>query len=57
MPRLSRELVEHWLPIKAGFRQYKQGAQNFKQEIIRTVKEEVDQLLQAGFIQPCKYVD
>jgi hypothetical protein len=57
MPRLSRELIEHWLPIKAGFRQYKQGARNFKQEIIRTVKEEVDQLLQAGFIQPCKYVD
>jgi hypothetical protein len=23
MPRLSRELIEHWLPIKAGFRLYK----------------------------------
>jgi hypothetical protein len=39
---LSRELIEHWLPIKAGFRPYKQGAQNFKLEIIRRVKEEVD---------------
>jgi hypothetical protein len=57
MPRLSRELVKHRLPIKAGFRPYKQGAQNFKLEIIRRVKEEVDQFLQAGFIQPCLYAD
>jgi hypothetical protein len=47
---LSMELVEHRLPIKAGFRMYKQGARNFKPEIIRRVKEKVDQLLQAGFI-------
>jgi hypothetical protein len=26
MPGLSRELIEHWLPIKASFRPYKQGA-------------------------------
>jgi hypothetical protein len=57
MPGLSRELVEHQLPIKVGFRPYKQGAWNFKPEIIRKVKEEVDRLLQAGFIQPCRYVD
>jgi hypothetical protein len=25
MPRLSRELVEHWLPIKKGFRPFKQN--------------------------------
>jgi hypothetical protein len=57
MPGLSRELIEHRLPIKAGFRPYKQGTQNFKPEIIERVKEEVDQLLQAGFIQPCRYAD
>jgi hypothetical protein len=50
MPGLSRELIKHYLPIKAGFRPYKQGAQNFKPEIVERVKEEVDQLLQAGFI-------
>jgi hypothetical protein len=50
MPRLSRELIEHWIPIKACFRPYKQGAQNFKPEIVGRVKEEVDRLLQAGFI-------
>jgi hypothetical protein len=57
MPGLSRELVEHQLPIKAGFRPYKQGARNFKPEIVRRVKDEVDRLLQGGFIQPCRYVD
>jgi hypothetical protein len=57
MPWLSRELIKHRLPIKGSFRPYKQGAQNFKPEIIERVKEEVDRLLQAGFIQPCRYVD
>jgi hypothetical protein len=42
MPGLSRKLVEHRLPIKASFRPYKKGAQNFKPEIIIRVKEEVD---------------
>jgi hypothetical protein len=57
MPGLNRELIEHRLPIKASFRPYKQGAQNFKPEIVRRVKEEVDRLLQAGFIQRCRYAD
>jgi hypothetical protein len=42
MPRVSREFIKHRLPIKAGFRPYKQGAQNFKLEIVESVKEEVD---------------
>jgi hypothetical protein len=42
MPGLSRELIKHQLPIKASFRLYKQGAQNFMPEIIKRVKEEVD---------------
>jgi hypothetical protein len=57
MPGLSRDLVEHRLPIKFSFRPYKQGAWNFKPEIIKRVKEEVDRLLQARFIQPCRFAD
>jgi hypothetical protein len=57
MVGLSREIVEHRLPIKAGFRPYKQGAQNFKLEIIKRLKEELDRLLQAGFIQQCRDAD
>jgi hypothetical protein len=57
MPGSRRELIEHRLPIKADFRPYKQGARNFKPEIIGRVKEEVDRLLQARFIQPCCYAN
>jgi hypothetical protein len=57
MPRLSRKLVEHRLPIKARFRPYIQGARNFKSNIIGRVKDEVDRLLQTGFIQPYMYTD
>jgi hypothetical protein len=53
MPGLSRELVEHRLPIKSGFKHYKQQAQRFNPIIHDQVKEEVERLLNAGFIQPC----
>jgi hypothetical protein len=55
MPGLSRELVEHRLPIKSGFRPYKQPARRFNPIIHDRVKEEVGQLLDAGFIRPCRY--
>jgi hypothetical protein len=57
MPVLSRELVEHRLPIKSGFRPYKQPAWRFNLIIHDQVKEEVEQLLDAGFIRPCQYAE
>jgi hypothetical protein len=57
MPVLSRELVEHRLPIKSGFRPYKQPAWRFNLIIHDQVKEELEQLLDAGFIRPCQYVE
>jgi hypothetical protein len=57
MPVLSRELVEHRLPIKSGFRPYKQPAWRFNLIIHDQVKEEVEQLLDAGFIRPCQYTE
>jgi hypothetical protein len=53
MPRLSREVVEHRLPIKYGFRPYKQPARRFNLIIHDRVKEEVERLLDARFIRPC----
>jgi hypothetical protein len=50
IPGLSRELVEHWLPIKSGFMPYKQPAQRFNPIIHDRVKEEVERLLDTGFI-------
>jgi hypothetical protein len=55
MSGLDRSLVEHRLLIKQGFRPYKQSVRNYSPKIIGQVKEEVDQLLKAGFIQPCRY--
>jgi hypothetical protein len=57
MPGLSRELVEHRLPIKSGFRPYKQPAQRFNLIIHNQVKEEVERLLDTRFIRPCRYAD
>jgi hypothetical protein len=42
MPGLSRELVEHRLPIKAGFKPYKQPAQRFNLIIHNWIREEVE---------------
>jgi hypothetical protein len=50
MPHLSQELGEHRLPIKSGFRPYKQPARRFNLIIHDWVNEVVEQLLDAGFI-------
>jgi ribonuclease HI len=57
MPGLSRDLVEHRLPIKAGFRPYKQPARKFNPKMYDRIKEEIGRLLKANFIKPCRYAD
>ena len=42
MPGLSRDLVEHHLPIKAGFRPYNQPARCFNLSIYDRIKEEIN---------------
>jgi hypothetical protein len=54
---LDWELVEHRLPIKRGFQPYKQPPKNFSQTVISEVKEEINRLLQAKFIRPCRYAE
>jgi hypothetical protein len=54
MPELDRALVEHRLPIKTGFCPHKQPARSFSPEIVDWIKE-IDMLLKAGFVQPCRY--
>ena len=39
MPGLSRDLVEHRLPIKGGFRPYKQHARRFNPALNDRIKE------------------
>jgi hypothetical protein len=57
MRGLSRELVEHRLPIKNGFRPYKQPARQFNPIIYDRVKEDINRLLDVKLIRPCRYVD
>jgi hypothetical protein len=54
---LSRELVEHRLPIKHGFRPHKQSPRCFNHDTYDRIKEEIDQMLKANFIRLCRYVE
>jgi hypothetical protein len=51
MPDLDRSIVEHRLPIKPGFRPYKQPPRKiYKDEVLADVKKELrDYLMQTSF--------
>jgi hypothetical protein len=58
MPGLDRSIVEHRLPIKPGFKPYKQPPRKIcKDEVLADVKKEVERLIEANFIRPCRYVE
>jgi hypothetical protein len=58
MPGLDRSIVEHRLPIKSGFKPYKQPPRKiYKDEVLADVKKDVERLLDANFIRPCRYVE
>jgi hypothetical protein len=58
MPGLDRSIVEHWLPIKSGFKPYKQPPWKiYKDEVLADVRKEVGRLLDANFIRPCRYAE
>jgi hypothetical protein len=54
---LSREIIEHRLPIKSGFRPFKQRARTFRPDLLPRIKDEIHRLLEANFIRPCRYVE
>jgi hypothetical protein len=58
MPGLDRSIVEHRLPIKPGFRPYKQPPRKiYKDEVLAAVKKEDERLIEANFIRPCRYAE
>jgi ribonuclease HI len=58
MPGLDRSIVEHRLPIKPGFKPYKQPPRKiYKDEVLTDVKKEVERLIKANFIRPCRYAE
>ena len=57
MPGLDRSIVEHRLPLKKGFRPFQQPARQMKAEVLEEVKKEIEKMLDAGFIRPCRYAE
>lgn len=57
MPGLSRSIVEHRLPIKSGYRPFKQALRRFRPEMLKDIKKEVTKLFKAKFIHPCRYTE
>lgn len=55
MPGLDRELVEHRLPIKPGFKPYQLPARRMSKEVELKVQDEIKKLFRAKFIRPCRY--
>ena len=57
LPGLDRTLVEHRLPIKKEHISHQQPPRRMANEVVLKVKEEVERLLQAGFIRPAMSVE
>jgi hypothetical protein len=58
MPGLDRSIVEHRLPIKPGFKPYEQPPRKiYKDEVLDDVKKQVERLIEAHFIRPCRYAE
>jgi hypothetical protein len=57
MPGLSHEIIEHRMPIKSGFRPFKQKARTFRLDLLPRIKDEIHRLLEANFIRPCRYAE
>src|ERR1044072_4766820 len=57
MPGLSRDLVEHRLPIQPDKRPIKQSPRRFAPEVVLKIKEEIERRLRSKFIRTSRYVD
>jgi hypothetical protein len=57
MPGLDTSIVEHRLPLKKAFWPFVQRARQMKAEVLEEVKREVEKMLEAGFIRPCRYAE
>jgi hypothetical protein len=55
MPGLDRSIIEHRLPIKPGYRPFAQHPRKVDVKILDTVKAEIERIIEAGFIRPCRY--
>lgn len=57
MVGLSKDLVEHRLPIQEGKKSTKQTPRSIAPEVVTKIKEEVERLFNGKFIWTVRYVD
>jgi hypothetical protein len=57
IPGLDKSIIEHRLPLKKGFRPFQQRARQMRTEVLEEVKKEIEKMLEAGFIRPCRYAE
>ncbi|CAJ2653075.1 unnamed protein product [Trifolium pratense] len=57
MPGLSRNLVEHRLPLRPDKKPVKQLPRRFASEIMTKIKAEIERLLKCKFIRTTRYVE
>lgn len=55
MPRLDLRLVTHKLNVKVGTTPVKQAPRYFRPELEIQIKQEIQKLLDFGFIKPIKH--
>jgi hypothetical protein len=49
--------VEHRLPIKPGYRPFKQAPRRIKPKVMEDIKIEIIRLHEAKFIRQCRYAE
>ena len=54
---LDRSIIKHQLPIKPGYRPFKQAPRRFNSNVLDDIKKETKMLLEAKFIRPCRYAE
>jgi hypothetical protein len=55
MSRIPREVVEHKLGIDPSYKPVKQKEKRYTPERRKTIRQEVNKLLEVGFIRPVDY--
>jgi translation initiation factor 2 alpha subunit (eIF-2alpha) len=55
MSRILREVIEHKLEIDLSFKSIKQKQRRYTVERWKAIQQEVNRLLEAGFIRPVDY--
>jgi hypothetical protein len=57
MLRILREVIEHKLGIDPSYKPIKQNERRYTSERLKTIWQEVNKLLEPGFIRPVDYLN